>query len=169
LMSLFSSSLRRYIEELHQNNVRFRVIGNYALAGKKIVTEIKRAEALTAKNTGMTLNVAFYYSGHWDIVNACQRLAEQIATQSLQPAEITVELLQRELSLADLPPPDLFIRTSGEQRISNFLLWQLAYTELYFTELYWPDFTESELEKALQFYGRCERRFGMTSEQLVAS
>ena len=127
------------------------------------------AMELTAANQRMTFAVAVNYGGHWDIANACQQLAKEVEQGALTSQQITPERVQQYISLGDLPPPDLCIRTGGEQRISNFLLWQIAYSELYFTETYWPDFDRAELEKAFADYRGRQRRFGRTSQQVEAS
>lgn len=166
LMSLFSGSLAKYIRELHENGVRFRVIGDRSLMKPAMLKKVEAAEALTEKNTGLHLFLAFYYSGRWDIVNATKKITQLIETKKIKSDTIDEDLFQKHLMLNDVPELDLMIRTSGEQRISNFLLWQLAYAELYFTEVAWPDFSEAEFQKALDFYVSRERRFGMISEQL---
>ncbi|MES2998826.1 MAG: isoprenyl transferase [Pseudomonadota bacterium] len=167
LMTLFLNTLKGEIEKLNQNNVQLRVVGSLERFKEPLRQWIKKSQKLTVKNTGLKLIVAVDYSGQWDIIQAVQALARQVKAGSLQSEAITQDLFARYLSLSDLPPPDLLIRTSGEYRISNFLLWQLAYTELYFTETLWPDFNEEALQKALLFYSQRERRFGYTSEQLA--
>lgn len=169
LMNLFLGALERETKKLHKENIQLRIIGDHNRFDKKLQEQIVAAEKLTANNTGLKLVIAASYSGRWDITNAVQSIAQQIEEGKLTSKNISSELIQNHLALADLPEPDLFIRTSGEQRISNFLLWQLAYTELYFTEVYWPDFNAAELEKALAFFANRERRFGFTSEQLQES
>ena len=166
LMELFLAALEREIAKLHENNIRFRVIGDYGAFGDKIVSRIEEAQALTADNGGLTVNVAANYGGRWDIVQACQALAKEVEQGDLAAADVNEETLQRFVCLADAPEPDLFIRTSGEHRISNFLLWQSAYTELYFTDTLWPDFDGVELDRALDDYRKRQRRFGQTGEQL---
>lgn len=166
LMGLFLATLERETDKLHENNVRLRVIGQRAAFAQDLQGRIAAAEELTRENTGLNLVIAANYGGRWDILQAAQRLAEEVAAGTLSPRDITSELLEARLSLTDLPEPDLFIRTGGEQRISNFLLWQLAYTELYFTPTLWPDFDENSLEQALAAYASRQRRFGYTSEQL---
>lgn len=152
LMKLLFETLQKNTADLHKYNIQLRVIGDRTRLNKKLQNKILSTEQETAQNTGLKLNAAINYSGRWDILQAVQRVKSG--------APITQEYFQSLLSLHDLPEPDLFIRTSGEQRISNFLLWQLAYTELYFTDSLWPDFHELELEKALQGYASRERRFG---------
>ena len=156
LMKLLFTTLQKHTADLHKYNIQLRIIGDRTRLNKKLQNKILSAEQETVQNTGLKLNTAINYSGRWDILQAVQRLTKEV--KSGEP--ITQEYFQSLLSLHDLPEPDLFIRTSGEQRISNFLLWQLAYTELYFTDILWPDFHEQELEKALQAYASRERRFG---------
>ena len=165
LMELFMRALENEVARLHENNIRFRVIGELSGFSERIQTLIRDAEALTRNNTRLTFTVAANYGGRWDIVHAVQKL---IAAGT--PAEAVDEAaLARELSIADMPEPDLFIRTGGEQRISNFLLWQLAYTELYFTDTLWPEFDAAALDTAIASYRTRERRFGRTSEQVQAA
>ena len=165
LMELFMRALENEVARLHENNIRFRVIGDLSGFSERIQTLIRDAEALTRNNTRLTFTVAANYGGRWDIVHAVQKL---IAAGT--PAEAVDEAaLARELSIADMPEPDLFIRTGGEQRISNFLLWQLAYTELYFTDTLWPEFDAAALDTAIASYRTRERRFGRTSEQVQAA
>jgi undecaprenyl diphosphate synthase len=168
LLELFLGALDREVGELHANGVRFRVIGDTGRFGARIADRIREAEALTADNRRLTLTVAANYGGRWDIARACRRLAEEVAAGRLRADAITPESLEPFLSLADLPEPDLFIRTGGEQRISNFLLWQLAYTELYFTPVLWPDFDRDQFALALQSFAGRQRRFGQTGEQVEA-
>lgn len=166
LMDLLLKGLQREVKSLEKNNIQLRFIGNRARFSEKLCRKIREVEELTQKNTGMVLIIAADYGGQWDIIQATVQLAKEVEEGKLKAQDITPELLTQKLSFADLPEPDLFIRTSGEQRISNFMLWQLAYSELYFTQTYWPDFDGNELEKALQFYTQRERRFGYSSEQL---
>ncbi len=166
LMGLFLRALNRDIERLHENEIRLRFIGNRAGLQADLIESMEEAERLTEQNHKMTLIVAFNYSGRWDLVQACQSLAEKVAENKLASSDINETLISQHLSTAAFPDPDLFIRTSGEQRLSNFLLWQLSYAELYFPEKYWPEFDEEELEKALDFYATRERRFGQISEQI---
>lgn len=168
LMELFVSALDKDVKELHENNVRFRVIGERSSLDPGIVEKIVKGEALTAANTGLQLNVAINYGGKWDVLTACQQLADQIASGERTPGSITINDLEKGLSTAGQPEPDLFIRTGGEHRISNFLLWQLAYTELYFSDILWPDFGEDDFEQALSAYASRQRRFGQTGEQVEA-
>ncbi len=168
LMELFIATLGREARRLHRNNVRLRVIGEREAFPPRLQARIRSAEELTAGNGGLTLVIAGNYGGRWDIAQAARHLATRVAAGELAPADITPERLQPHLSLHDLPEPDLFIRTGGEQRISNFLLWQLAYAELYFTEVLWPDFKAQELEHALDWFSRRQRRFGLTGQQVEA-
>ena len=163
LMQLFLRALEQEVGKLHANGIRFKVVGDLSPFDPTIVELIRRGEELTAKNTRLTLTVAANYGGRWDILQAAERCRRDDPN-----APITEERLSRYLSMAYAPEPDLFIRTGGEQRVSNFLLWQLAYTELYFTDALWPDFGAAALGEALESFGRRERRFGRTSEQLVA-
>jgi undecaprenyl diphosphate synthase len=166
LMDLFLSTLGRETEKLHENRVRLRVIGDRSAFSPQLQEKIAASEALTAGNSGMSLIVAANYGGRWDIVNAMRTLARQVADGSLRSEELTEDLLARHVSLADLPEPDLFIRTGGDQRISNFMLWQLAYTELYFTPLLWPEFDAAAFTQALDSFAGRQRRFGYTGDQI---
>jgi undecaprenyl diphosphate synthase len=167
LMKLFLSSLQNEVEKLHSNNVRLRIVGDSSRLSEELKASIHKAQQLTCANTGLTLVIAVDYGGQWDILQATQKIAEQIENKILSSKDITLQIFESFLGLADLPHPDLFIRTSGEKRISNFLLWQLAYTELYFTDIFWPDFDKDTLADALDFYSKRERRFGCTSEQIA--
>ncbi len=169
LMSLFVEALDREIPELHQNGVRLRFIGERGSLSVRLQSRIAAAEAQTAANERLQLMVAVSYGGRWDIVQAARRLAARCASGALAPQEIGEEQLAGELALAGLPDPDLFIRTGGERRISNFLLWNLAYTELYFSDQLWPEFDAAALDVALAFYAQRERRFGRTAEQARSS
>ena len=162
LMELFMRALENEVARLHENDIRFRVIGDLSGFSGRIQKLIRDAEALTCNNTRLTFTVAANYGGRWDIVQAVKNLlAAGVAAEDINEA-----VLAEQLSMADMPEPDLFIRTGGEQRISNFLLWQLAYTELYFTEALWPDFDAAALDAAVASYHARERRFGRTSEQV---
>jgi len=160
LMTLFINALKREVKRLNKNNIRLRIIGDRSRFSDTLLQHIESAEAQTAANDGCMVVVAADYGGRWDIAQAARKLAQQVAEGQLQPEAITEELLASEICLADLPPPDLCIRTGGELRISNFLLWQFAYTELYFTDLYWPDFDQQAFYEALEDYAGRERRFG---------
>ena len=166
LMEMFLIALEREVKKLHRNNVQLRVIGDVSAFAGKIQQRIKEAVTLTRDNTGLVLNIAANYGGKWDITQAVQQLAQQVKQGDLAPQDLTAEHIADKLSLHDLPEPDLFIRTGGEQRISNFLIWQLAYTELYFTPILWPDFRRDEFEKALLSFSNRQRRFGRTGEQV---
>ena len=163
LKQLFILALEREAEKLHRNGIRLRLIGDLAPFGTKINELVARAERLTENNTSMTLTIAANYGGRWDILQALQRM---MAAQPEQRDGFTEEQLAAYLSMAYAPEPDLFVRTGGEQRISNFLLWQLAYSEFYFTDTLWPDFNATALDLAIASYQQRERRFGRTSEQL---
>ena len=169
LMKLFLGALDREVDELDRRGVRVRFIGERSRFAAGIVQRMQRAEQRTAGNDAMTLNVAASYGGRQDIAHAARLLAEQVAAGALQPGQIDEDLIGRHVALADLPPPDLFIRTGGDTRISNFLLWQLAYTELWFTDVLWPDVDAGLLQQALDDYARRERRYGLTSAQVVAA
>ena len=168
LLSLFARFLQREIQRLYDENIRLRVIGDCSRFSPRLQALIHRAETLTANNTGLVLNIAANYGGRWDMLRATQRIAQQVLNQELNISEITEQEIEKHLCLSELPHPDLFIRTSGEERMSNFLLWQLAYSELYFTETYWPDFNKAELMLALCSYANRQRRFGLTADQLFA-
>ena len=166
LMELFLSALQRESKRLHGNNVRLRIIGELTAFAPRLQEEVARAEELSRDNTGLTLVIAANYGGRWDVVQAARRLGRQIESGSLQAGDITPDLFESQLVLHGLPEPDLFIRTGGEQRISNFLLWHLAYSELYFTDTLWPDFDAQAFEEALVSYAGRQRRFGRTGDQV---
>ncbi|SFR50691.1 undecaprenyl diphosphate synthase [Marinobacter daqiaonensis] len=166
LMRLFVFALEREVKKLHKNNIRLRIIGDRSAFSPLLQEHMARAEELTRNNTLMTLVIAANYGGHWDITEATRQVAARVAKGELTPSDITSDLIQSHLSIGDLPMPDLMIRTAGEQRISNFLLWHLAYTEFYFSEVFWPDFRADEMRKALAAYGRRKRRFGQTDDQV---
>jgi len=166
LMELFNNALENEAKKLHENNIRLRVIGDLVRFGPKIMTQIKNAEMLTAGNNALTLTIAANYGGRWDITQACTEVVRQVEAGRLDPGKIDQETIQTRLSTRFLPEPDLFIRTGGEQRISNFLLWELAYAELYFTDVLWPDFDRAELLLALDAFAKRQRRFGQTGEQV---
>jgi undecaprenyl diphosphate synthase len=166
LMDLFLNALQQEAGKLHQNQVRLTIIGDRGAFAPGLRDCIARVEELTSKNTGLQLVVAANYGGRWDITEAARELAVRVETGELNAEQIDEALFAKQLCLGSLPEPDLFIRTGGEQRISNFLLWQLAYTELYFTEALWPDFGPDQLQTALTWYGTRQRRFGRTGEQL---
>jgi len=162
LMQLFLESLEREIDELSAKGVRVRFIGAREQLAKAVVASMEAAETSTAGNDKLTLVVAFGYGGRWDLVKAARNLASACRDGSLAPEDIEEARLAAELSIGDLPDPDLFIRTGGEQRVSNFLLWNLAYTELWFSDTLWPAFDANEFDRALQSYAERERRFGHT-------
>jgi undecaprenyl diphosphate synthase len=168
LMKLFLDSLVAEAANLHRNQVRLRFIGDRSLLGTDLARSIADAETLTGSNAGLVLTVALAYGGRWDIAQACRSLAADAADGKLAAEEISEAHIAARLALAGLPDPDLLIRTGGELRISNFLLWNLAYAELYFTEVLWPEFSAAHLDQALSFYAQRERRFGKTSAQVVA-
>ena len=145
------------------------MIGDLSKFSNSLQKQIQQAQNLTAENTGLIINVAANYGGRWDITHAVQQIAQQVKDNALSIDEISEALISEHLTTASLPEPDLFIRTGGEQRVSNFLLWQLAYTEMYFTDTLWPDFGIGELNKAVSSFSNRERRFGKTSEQLKES
>jgi len=166
LLELFLMALDKEVKKLHTSKVRFRVIGDIDRFGPKLVARIQEAEALTCDNQKLTLTIAANYGGRWDIAQACKKLARAAAAGQLDPETVSPESLEPHLSMAGIPEPDLFIRTGGEQRISNFLLWQLAYTELYFTPVLWPEFDRSQFDQALASFVSRQRRFGQTGDQV---
>jgi len=166
LMRLFIMALEQEIDKLHANGIRFRAIGDFGRFEPRLVQLIENAQALTRDNKGLTLTVAANYGGRWDILQALNRLQRDRPEVA---GKVTEADLAPYLALSDAPEPDLFIRTGGEERISNFLLWQIAYTELYFTRTLWPDFDTAQLDRAIASYQQRERRFGRTSEQLPGS
>jgi undecaprenyl diphosphate synthase len=167
LMELFKMVLGSEVKKLHKNNVSLRVIGDTSRFDSKLINKIRDAEVLTEKNDSLILNVAANYGGRWDIVNATKELITQVQAGKIDVADIDESTFTRFTSTANLPVVDLLIRTGGEQRISNFLLWQIAYAELYFTEYFWPDFNEAAFQAAVQAFTDRQRRFGKTSEQVV--
>ncbi|HAO33075.1 MAG TPA: polyprenyl diphosphate synthase [Candidatus Competibacter sp.] len=167
LMNLFLTTLRGEIRRLDNANIQLRFIGEPAAFPSTLQDYIAKAQRRTANNTGLTLVIAANYGGRWDIAQAARRASEEVSAGRLRCEEITPEIVHRYTCLADLPEPDLFIRTAGEQRISNFLLWQMAYTELYFTDRLWPDFDPADLDAACAAFAGRERRFGLTSEQIA--
>ncbi|PBJ82910.1 di-trans,poly-cis-decaprenylcistransferase [Lysobacteraceae bacterium NML93-0399] len=169
LMKLFVGALDREVGELHRRGVRLRFIGERGRFSSAIRERMAAAEARTAGNTRLMLNVAASYGGRQDIAMAARALAQDVAAGRLDPADIDEAALGARVALADLPAPDLFIRTGGDLRVSNFLLWQLAYTELWFTETLWPELGVEELEQALRVYASRERRFGLTGEQIAGA
>jgi len=166
LMQLFLDSLDKEVEDLHRNGVRLRFIGDRQALSVRLQSRMAASEVLTAGNTVLNMQVAVNYGGRWDILQAARRLAAQVASGSLRPEEIDEQRFASELALAEVGDPDLFIRTGGDHRISNFLLWNLAYTELHVCETLWPDFDVPQLEAALASFTSRERRFGLTGEQV---
>jgi undecaprenyl diphosphate synthase len=168
LMKLFLDSLEREVADLHGNQVRLKFIGDREMLGAELARRMQSAELLTVANAGLTLIVAMAYGGRWDVAQACRSLATEALAGKLDVADIDEARVEEHLALAGVPDPDLLIRTGGESRISNFMLWNLAYTELYFTDDLWPEFSPAHLDAAFDFFARRERRFGKTSEQLAA-
>jgi undecaprenyl diphosphate synthase len=166
LMRLLLTALRDETDRLHRNNVRLRTIGDSEAMPKEVQAELNDAAQRTAENTGLTLTLALSYSGRWEITRAMRAIARDVQAGTVRPDEITEQSITRYLATADTPDPDLLIRTSGELRLSNFLLWQLAYTEIYITPGYWPVFRRNDLYAAIDAYQNRERRFGMVSEQV---
>lgn len=166
LMDLFLTSLNKEVKKLHENKVKIQFIGDTSAFNEKLQARMSDSESLTKNNTGLALNIAVNYGGKWDITQAMQKIALAVENKELCSSQITAETINQYTCLSDLPAPDLFIRTGGEKRISNFLIWQLAYTELYFTDLLWPDFDRSELVKAIKAFAQRQRRFGQTSAQV---
>ena len=167
LMGLVLSSLEDEI--FMKNNVRFRVIGDMARLPKEVQAKLEETMEHTANNNAMTMVVALSYSSRWEITDTMRRLAEEVKDGLLRPEDITEESISQRLGTAFMPDPDLLIRTGGELRISNYLLWQIAYTELYFCDTYWPDFYEEDLHKAIASYQRRQRRFGKTEAQVESN
>ena len=168
LMRLFLDALVREIADLHKNQVRLRFIGDRDSLNVELTRRMADAEALTVNNSGLGLFVAVAYGGRWDIAHACRSLAAAAAAGEIRPGDIDENAVQARLALAGVPDPDLLIRTGGDRRISNFLLWNLAYTELYFTDVLWPEFSPAHLDEAFSSFAQRERRFGKTSAQVAA-
>jgi undecaprenyl diphosphate synthase len=166
LLELFVTALKREVKRLNENNVVLKVVGDHSAFPEALQQEIVRAEEMTSTNTGLKLVVAANYGGRWDIVQATRALAAEAAAGKIDPSQIDEASLDRHLSLYGMPEPDLFIRTGGEERVSNFLLWQLAYCEMHFTETLWPDFDGDAFDVALNSFSRRQRRFGRTGEQV---
>ncbi len=169
LMSLFVEALRREVAELHRNNVRLRFVGALEQLSGGLQKKMAEAEKTTAGNSGLVLNVAVAFGGRWDIVKAAQSLASKSAAGKLDASDIDEDMFADELQLAGIPDPDLLIRTGGEQRISNFLLWNLAYAELWFTDVLWPEFDKTEFDRALAYFASKQRRYGHTGDQVEAA
>jgi len=163
LMELFVWALDSEVKSLHRHNVRLHIIGDTSRFNSRLQERIQKAEALTSANTGLTLNIAANYGGRWDIIQGVKRLAQQVQEGSLHPDQIDEQMLGNQICMNELSPVDLVIRTGGEHRISNFLIWQIAYAELYFTDVLWPDFDEQDFEGALHAFANRERRFGGTA------
>lgn len=166
LMDLFMFVLTREVKKLHKNNIRFQVIGDLSRFSDKLIKKITDAEKLTENNDAMVLSIAANYGGRWDIANAAKKVAQKVLNGDLQLDDINEDLLNKNTCLSDLPDLDLLIRTGGDYRISNFLLWQSAYAEFYFTDILWPDFKEDAFLNAITCFDKRERRFGQTGEQV---
>lgn len=169
LMRLFLHTLNTETEKLHENNIQIRFIGDRKAFSVELQTEMRHAERMTKDNDGLVLVIAVNYSGRWDIANAALKFSKEILANETDITQVDEEGFAAYMAMADLPEPDLLIRTSGEIRISNFLLWQIAYAELYFTDVLWPDFDPRELDKALIEFASRKRRFGLTNEQMRQS
>ncbi len=168
LMGLFMLALDREAKSLARNNVKLKIIGDLSAFSEKLQQKIRHVEELTAQSTGLNLIVAANYGGRWDITKATKEIGKLIETGKKTSTSITEDDISQQLTTVDFPDPDLFIRTGGEKRISNFLIWQMAYAELYFTDVLWPDFNAEHLNAAIQDYSSRQRRFGKTSEQVIA-
>ncbi|NRB69355.1 MAG: isoprenyl transferase [Vibrio sp.] len=168
LMELFITVLSTEIKKLHKNNLRLRVIGDMSRFNERLQKKIAQAEAMTADNSGMVVNIAANYGGKWDIVEATKEIAIKVANGEIHAGDVNEDMMTQHLTMSDLPEVDLLIRTSGECRISNFMLWQMAYAEMYFTPIYWPEFDENSLIEAVTWFVNRERRFGCTGEQIKA-
>jgi len=166
LMELFATALTREVKKLHEHNVQLRVIGELSAFSEKLRILIDEAVSLTSKNTGLVFNIAANYGGRWDIMQATQQVAHKVQLGELNASDIDEDIIEQHLSLSGLPEPDLFIRTGGEKRISNFVLWQLAYCEFYFTDTLWPDFNKKIFLQAIESFHARQRRFGRTGDQL---
>jgi len=169
LMELFMTVLKSEAKKLHRNNVQLRVVGDTTAFSEKLQQRIVEATELTKNNDGLVLNIAANYGGRWDVMNAMKKIIKQVQTNDINIDDLDEDLMYQNLSFPDLPEPDLFIRTGGESRISNFLLWHLAYTELYFSDELWPDFDEDSLAKAIESFSGRQRRFGQTGEQVESA
>jgi undecaprenyl diphosphate synthase len=165
-MELLVNTIRKEVDSLHKNNIRLRMIGDFDMLPESARQELNEALDITKDNTGLNLVMALSYSGRWELANAAKKIAQKVKDGSLAVEDISQELLHQNLATAEFPDPELMIRTSGEYRISNFLLYQLAYAELYFTNVRWPDFRKQNLYEAIEDYQLRERRFGKTSEQV---
>lgn len=169
LMKLFMTALEREVKRLNKNGVRLKIIGDVSAFPEKLQQQIITSQELTKDNNLLLLNIAANYGGRWDIVQASRKLAQEVADGEISVDEIDEQKLESHLSLAGVPEPDLFIRTGGEERISNFLLWQLAYSEFFFTKTLWPDFNVALFDKAIESFRQRQRRFGRTGDQVEAN
>lgn len=167
LMALFITTISAEVKKLHKKNVCVKFIGDRSRFSEKLQGSINESELLTQNNTGLHLNIAANYGGRWDVINACKLLMAEVKDNKRVIQDIDEEVFDSFMCLNDVPPPDLFIRTGGEQRISNFLIWQLAYTELYFVDTLWPDFSDEHFTEALSWYAGRQRRFGKTGQQIA--
>ena len=161
LMELFNLALRQQVKRLHKNNIRLRIIGDLTKFSSSLQNKIEESQLLTENNTGLTLNIAANYGGRWDVVQAVQTIAKKVKAGEVDADAISEQMISDSLATAILPEPDLFIRTGGEQRVSNFLLWQMAYTEFFFTNTLWPDFSHNELESILLKFSKVNRNYGL--------
>jgi undecaprenyl diphosphate synthase len=169
LMRLFIEALKREVAELHENGIRLQFIGDLEALGQELNRAIRHAEALTRDNQRMRLVLAVAYGGHWDLASAARRLAQQVEAGTLASADIDEARFADALETRTLPPVDLLIRSGGERRISNFLLWDIAYSELFFSDVLWPDFSDHELDEAFAYYAQRQRRFGKTGDQVTGA
>jgi undecaprenyl diphosphate synthase len=169
LMKLFLEALQREVDELHRNSVKLRFIGARQQLNEGLLSKITAAEARTRDNNGLALNIAVAYGGRWDIVEAARSLAKKVVDDEISIADIDENRFSGELALSGVPDPDLLIRTGGEQRISNFLLWNLAYSELWFCDSLWPDFSTDDFDQAIAYFAQRQRRYGHTGEQVGAA
>ena len=166
LLDLFISSLESEVKDLHENNIKLNFIGETDKFSEKLKKSMSKSESLTSNNSKLTLNVALNYSGRWDVYKALLSIIDDMTAKKITKNDVNEELINTKLSLADYDEPDLLIRTGGEKRLSNYLLWQIAYTELYFTNTLWPDFNTDQFDLALDWYAKRQRRFGKTPEQI---
>ncbi|MDW3095211.1 MAG: isoprenyl transferase [Gammaproteobacteria bacterium] len=166
LMDLFVSSLEKEVNKLNENGIRLKFIGDRSRFHQKLQDKIEESERITANNEQFLLNIAANYGGRWDIVTACKNICQKVQKQQIRIEDITESEFSNHLSTGSIPDPDLFIRTAGEQRVSNFLIWQMAYTEFYYTDVFWPEFDKQQFQLALEEYGLRKRKFGLTQEQI---
>lgn len=166
LMDLFSKALKSEVKKLDKNNIKLNIIGDLSQFSNKLQSEIKESIDLTSANTGLVLTIAANYGGRWDITQAIKKIAHQVQSKELLVEDVDESLIESNLQTSNIPEPDLFIRTGGEQRVSNFLLWDLAYSEFFFTDTLWPDFDDKLVDKAISSYYSRQRRFGRTGEQI---